>query len=156
MGFRGAATSGMGPRGAAEGPRGTATWDRVIKGLHALSHNNCKTLIQAPSGTLDIRLFKIRLNSPRLGPSADRRSPFPLEWKEWKGVRNKQFLDKKYFNYQNSVAFFPSFTSTARCNSAWRHVKIMPSKMEVASQHCDTIPNKTKDILDTVQIEKIC
>ena len=35
-------------------------------------------------------------------------------------------------------------------------VQIMPSKMEVASQHCDTIPNKTKDILDTVQIEKIC
>ena len=22
--------------------------------------------------------------------------------------------------------------------------------------HCDTVPNKTKDILDTVQIEKIC
>ena len=65
MGPGGTATSGMGPRGAAEGPRGTATWDRVIKGLHALSHNNCKTLIQAPSGTLDIRLFKIRLNSPK-------------------------------------------------------------------------------------------
>ena len=32
---------------------------------------------------------------------------------------------------------------------------IMPSKMEVASQHCDTVPNKTKDILDTVNIEKI-
>ena len=32
---------------------------------------------------------------------------------------------------------------------------IMPSKMEVASQHCDTVPNKTKDILDTVKIEKI-
>ena len=31
----------------------------------------------------------------------------------------------------------------------------MPSKMEVASQHCDTVPNKTKDILDTVKIEKI-
>ncbi len=29
----------------------------------------------------------------------------------------------------------------------------MPSKMEVASQHCDTIVNKTKDILDTVQID---
>ena len=156
MGFRGAATSGMGPRGAAEGPRGTATWDRVIKGLHALSHNNCKTLIQAPSGTLDIRLFKIRLNSPRLGPSADRRSPFPLEWKEWKGVRNKQFSDKKIFQLFKFCSSFPSFTSTARCNSAWRHVKIMPSKMEVASQHCDTIVNKTKDILDTVQIEKIC
>ena len=28
---------------------------------------------------------------------------------------------------------------------------IMPSKMEVASQHCDTVPNKTKDILDTVK-----
>ena len=28
----------------------------------------------------------------------------------------------------------------------------MPSKMEVASQHCDTEPNKTKDILDTVKI----
>ena len=25
--------------------------------------------------------------------------------------------------------------------------------MEVASQHCDTIVNKTKDILDTVQID---
>ena len=24
----------------------------------------------------------------------------------------------------------------------------MPSKMDVASQHCDTVPNKTKDILD--------
>ena len=23
---------------------------------------------------------------------------------------------------------------------------IMPSKMEVASQHCDTVPNKTKEI----------
>ena len=33
--------------------------------------------------------------------------------------------------------------------------KIMPSKMEVASQHCDTVPNKTKDILDTVKVEKI-
>ena len=33
--------------------------------------------------------------------------------------------------------------------------KIMPSKMEVASQHCDTVPNKTKDILDTVKIERI-
>ena len=32
---------------------------------------------------------------------------------------------------------------------------IMPSKMEVASQHCDTVPNKTKDILDTVKVEKI-
>ena len=31
----------------------------------------------------------------------------------------------------------------------------MPSKMEVASQHRDTVPNKTKDILDTVKIEKI-
>ena len=27
--------------------------------------------------------------------------------------------------------------------------------MEVASQHCDTAPNKTKDILDTVKIERI-
>ena len=34
-------------------------------------------------------------------------------------------------------------------------VYIMPSKMEVASQHCDTVPNKIKDILDTVNIEKI-
>ena len=109
MGPGGTATSGMGPRGAAEGPRGTATWDRVIKGLHALSHNNCKTLIQAPSGTLDIRLFKIRLNSPRLGPSADRRSPFPLEWKEWKGVRNKQFLDKKIFQLSKFCSFFSFF-----------------------------------------------
>ena len=24
--------------------------------------------------------------------------------------------------------------------------------MEVASQHCDTVPNKTKDILDTVKV----
>ena len=32
---------------------------------------------------------------------------------------------------------------------------IMPSKMEVASQHCDTVPNRTKDILYTVKIEKI-
>ena len=32
---------------------------------------------------------------------------------------------------------------------------IMPSEMEVASQHCDTVPNKTKDILDTVKIEKV-
>ena len=32
--------------------------------------------------------------------------------------------------------------------------KIMPSKMEVASQHCDTVPNKTKDILDTKKKEK--
>ena len=31
----------------------------------------------------------------------------------------------------------------------------MPSKMEVASQHCDTVPNKAKDISDTVKIEKI-
>ena len=30
-------------------------------------------------------------------------------------------------------------------------IEIMPSKMEVASQHCDTIPNKTKD---TVKIER--
>ena len=34
-------------------------------------------------------------------------------------------------------------------------IEIMPSKMEVASQHCDTVPNKTKDILYTVDIEKI-
>ena len=27
--------------------------------------------------------------------------------------------------------------------------------MEVASQYCDTVPNKTKDILGTVKIEKI-
>ena len=27
--------------------------------------------------------------------------------------------------------------------------------MEVASQHSDTVPNKTKDILYTVEIEKI-
>ena len=27
--------------------------------------------------------------------------------------------------------------------------------MEVASQNCDTVPNKTKDILDTVKIENI-
>ena len=26
--------------------------------------------------------------------------------------------------------------------------------MEVASQHCDTVPNKAKDILDTVNIER--
>ena len=32
-----------------------------------------------------------------------------------------------------------------------RPVEIMPSKMEVASQHCDTVQNKTKDILDTVK-----
>ena len=32
---------------------------------------------------------------------------------------------------------------------------IMPSRMEVVTQHCDTVPNKTKDILDTVKIEKI-
>ena len=32
---------------------------------------------------------------------------------------------------------------------------LMPSKMEVASQHYDTVPNKTKDILDTVKIERI-
>ena len=32
---------------------------------------------------------------------------------------------------------------------------IMPSKMEVASQHCDTVPNQTKDILDNVKIERI-
>ena len=31
----------------------------------------------------------------------------------------------------------------------------MASKMEVASQHCDTVPNKTKDILYTVKIERI-
>ena len=31
----------------------------------------------------------------------------------------------------------------------------MPYKMEVASQHCDTVPNKTKDILYTVKIERI-
>ena len=30
-------------------------------------------------------------------------------------------------------------------------ITIMPSKMEVASQHCDTVQNKTKDILDTVK-----
>ena len=34
-------------------------------------------------------------------------------------------------------------------------IEIMPSKMEVASQHCDTVPNKTKDIFDTVKIERI-
>ena len=32
---------------------------------------------------------------------------------------------------------------------------IMPSKMEVSSQHCDTVPNKTKDILYIVKIERI-
>ena len=32
---------------------------------------------------------------------------------------------------------------------------IMPSKMEVALQHSDTVPNKTKDILYTVKIEGI-
>ena len=36
-----------------------------------------------------------------------------------------------------------------------RHSSIMSSKMKVASQHCDTVPNKTKDILYTVEIEKI-
>ena len=36
MGPGGTATSGMGPQGAAEGPRGTATWDRVIKGIFFL------------------------------------------------------------------------------------------------------------------------
>ena len=30
----------------------------------------------------------------------------------------------------------------------------MPSKMEVSSKHCDTVPNETKDILDTVKIER--
>ena len=34
-------------------------------------------------------------------------------------------------------------------------ITIMPSKMEVASQHCDTVTNKTKDILATVKIERI-
>ena len=34
-------------------------------------------------------------------------------------------------------------------------VKIMPSKMEVASQHCDTVPTTKKDILYIVKIEKI-
>ena len=29
---------------------------------------------------------------------------------------------------------------------------LMSSKMEIASQHCDTVPNKTKD---TVKIERI-
>ena len=33
MGPGGTATSGMGPQGAAEGPRGTATWDMVIEGI---------------------------------------------------------------------------------------------------------------------------
>ena len=32
---------------------------------------------------------------------------------------------------------------------------IMPSKLEVASEHCGTVPNKTKDILDTAKIERI-
>ena len=27
--------------------------------------------------------------------------------------------------------------------------------MDVASQHCDTVPNKTKDFLDTAKYEKI-
>ena len=34
-------------------------------------------------------------------------------------------------------------------------ITIMPSQMEVASQHCDTVTNKTKDILATVKIERI-
>ena len=33
--------------------------------------------------------------------------------------------------------------------------KIMPSKMEVASQHCDTVPNKAKYISYTVKIERV-
>ena len=48
MGFRGAATSGMGPKGAAEGPRGTATYMGQGYQGSALSHNNCISLIQAP------------------------------------------------------------------------------------------------------------
>ena len=40
MGFRGAATSGMGPQGAAEGPQGTATWDRVIEGIFLIFQCN--------------------------------------------------------------------------------------------------------------------
>ena len=34
-------------------------------------------------------------------------------------------------------------------------ILIMSSKMKVASQHCDTVPNRAKDILYTVKIEKI-
>ena len=34
-------------------------------------------------------------------------------------------------------------------------IKKMPSEIEVASQHCDTVPNKTKDILDIVKVERI-
>ena len=36
-----------------------------------------------------------------------------------------------------------------------RFALIMPSKMEVASQHCDTAPNKKKDTLESVKIERI-
>ena len=32
---------------------------------------------------------------------------------------------------------------------------IMPSKMEVASHQCETVPNKTKDILDIETVETV-
>ena len=43
----------------------------------------------------------------------------------------------------------------AVCVFCTESIFIMPSKMEVASQHCDNVPNKTKDILDTVMIGRI-
>ena len=43
----GTATSGMGPQGASEGPRGTATWDRVIEGIFFFSVQQILNLSQS-------------------------------------------------------------------------------------------------------------
>ena len=67
----------------------------------------------------------------------------------FKGYSNIAYmLDLAIFFSDQSFFFL-------KCNRlALTAVQIMPSKMEVTSQHCDTVPNKAKDILDTVNIER--
>ena len=66
---------------------------------------------------------------------------------ELKFLQQKEVIDDFWERYSHALSTFTSQVYT----SVW----IMPSKMEVASQHCDTVPNQTKDILDNVKIERI-
>ena len=134
--------SNMGFRGAAEGFRGTATWgfegqqhgtwrhsnkwDGTSRGSRGTSrHSN---MGQGYRGDIFLYFSATDFKSQSvwwrtlwcLPSSADRRSPFPLEWR---GVRNKQFLDKETFQWWGFSNFLSSFTSTVQFNSAWRHVK---------------------------------
>ena len=99
MGFRGAATSGMGPQGAAEGPQGTATWDRVIEGIFFIFQCTLK-LDRREGGATDFKPQSVWWRTLWCLPSsADRQSPFPLE--------TNHSWTKKYFNGEDLSTFFP-------------------------------------------------